>query len=82
MEGEDLTALFDGVDEDDLPDREKFITAVGSNIVVRDNRWLMVADREEIERRLYDDDEEAGDDDEKRYDDVAATSPACSPTCR
>jgi arylsulfatase A-like enzyme len=75
MEGEDLTALFDGVDEEDLPDREKFITAVGSNIVVRDNRWLMVADREEIERRLYDDDEEAGDDDEKRYDDVAGDEP-------
>ena len=75
MDGEDLTALFDGVDEEDLPDREKFITAVGSMIIVRDNRWLMVADRQEIERRLYDDDEEAGDDDEKRYDDVAADEP-------
>ena len=75
MDGEDLTALFDGVDEDDLPDRENFITAVGSMIIVRDNRWLMVADRQEIERRLYDDDEEAGDDDEKRYDDVAGDEP-------
>ena len=75
MDGEDLTALFDGVDEDDLPDRENFITAVGSMIIVRDNRWLMVADRQEIERRLYDDDEEAGDDDEKRYDDVASDEP-------
>jgi hypothetical protein len=34
----------------------------------------MVADREEIERRLYDDDEEA-DDDDKRYDDVANDEP-------
>ena len=74
MEGEDLTALFDDVDEDDLPDRPKSITAVGSNIIVRDSRWLMVADREEIERRLYDDDEEA-DDDDKRYDDVANDEP-------
>jgi arylsulfatase A-like enzyme len=74
MEGEDLTALFDDVDEDDLPDRPRSITAVGSNIIVRDGRWLMVADREEIERRLYDDDEEA-DDDDKRYDDVANDEP-------
>jgi hypothetical protein len=70
MEGEDLTALFNDVDEDDLRDRPTSITAVGSCIIVRDSRWLMVADREEIERRLYDDDEEA-DDDDKRYDDVA-----------
>jgi hypothetical protein len=41
---------------------------------VRDKRWLMVADREEIERRLYDDDEEA-DDDDKRYDDSASDEP-------
>jgi arylsulfatase A-like enzyme len=76
MEGEDLTALFDDVDEDDLPDRPRSITAVGSNIIVRDSRWLMVADREEIERRLYDDDEEADDDnDDKRYDDVANDEP-------
>ena len=74
MEGEDLTALFDDVDEDDLRDRPTSITAVGSCIVVRDSRWLMVADREEIERRLYDDDEEA-DDDDKRYDDVANDEP-------
>jgi hypothetical protein len=36
----------------------------------------MVADREEIERRLYDDDEETDDDaDDKRYDDVANDEP-------
>jgi arylsulfatase A-like enzyme len=76
MQGEDLTALFDDVDEDDLPDRPKSITAVGSNIIVRDNRWLMVTDREEIERRLYDDDEETDDEnDDKRYDDVANDEP-------
>jgi arylsulfatase A-like enzyme len=76
MEGEDLTALFDDVDEDDLQDRPRSITCVGSCIIVRDSRWLMVADREEIERRLYDDDEEADDDnDDKRYDDVANDAP-------
>jgi arylsulfatase A-like enzyme len=74
MRGEDLTQLFDDVDEQDLPDRPFSITASGSLIVVRDKRWLMVADREEIERRLYDDDEEA-DDDDQRYDDVANDEP-------
>ena len=47
---------------------------MGSQIIVRDNRWLMVADRQRIERRLYDDDEEA-DDDITRYDDVANDEP-------
>jgi hypothetical protein len=70
MWGEDLTALLDDVDEDDLYDRPFSITASGSLIVVRDKRWLMVADREEIERRLYDDDEEV-EDDITRFEDVA-----------
>jgi arylsulfatase A-like enzyme len=70
MWGEDLTALLDDVDEDDLYDRPFSITASGSLIVVRDKRWLMVADREEIERRLYDDDEEV-EDDITRFQDVA-----------
>ncbi|MBA3263220.1 MAG: sulfatase-like hydrolase/transferase [Thermoleophilaceae bacterium] len=74
MRGEDLTQLFDDVDEEDLPDRPFSITCSGSLIVVRDKRWLMVADREEVERRLYDDDEEA-DDDDMRYDDVANDEP-------
>jgi hypothetical protein len=74
MEGEDLTALFDDVDEDDLPGRPRSITAMGSNIIVRDSRWLMVADREEIERRMYDDDEEV-EDDITRFEDVANEDP-------
>jgi arylsulfatase A-like enzyme len=77
MRGEDLTQLFDDVDEGDLPERPFSITASGSLIMVRDTRWLMVADREEQERRLYDDDEEADDDDiKKRYDDVANEDPS------
>jgi len=71
MWGEDLTALFDDVDEDDLYNRPYSITASGSLIMVRDDRWLMVADREQIERRMYDDDEEV-EDDIKRYDNIAS----------
>lgn len=68
--GEDLTALFDDVDEEDLYDRPFSITASGSLIIVRDKRFLMVADRQQIERRMYDDDEDV-EDDIKRYDNIA-----------
>ncbi len=74
MEGEDLTALFDDVDEDDLPDRPKSVTAVGSQIIVRDRRWLVVADRERIVRRMFDDDEEV-EDDITRFDNIANEDP-------
>jgi arylsulfatase A-like enzyme len=70
MRGEDLTALFDDVDEDDLPDRPKSITAVGSQIIIRDRRWLVVADRERIVRRMFDDDEDV-EDDITRFDNIA-----------
>jgi arylsulfatase A-like enzyme len=70
MDGEDLTALFDDVDQWDLPKRNTSITAVGTQIVIRDRRWLVVADRERTIRRMYDDDESV-DDDIKRYDNVA-----------
>jgi len=70
MGGEDLMALFDDVDDEDLYDRPFNITAVGSNIIVQDKRWLMVADREEIERRMYDDDEEV-EDDITRFENIA-----------
>jgi arylsulfatase A-like enzyme len=70
MRGEDLTALFDDVDEDDMPDRPKSITAVGSQIIIRDRRWLVVADRERILRRMFDDDEDV-EDDITRFDNIA-----------
>ncbi|HEV2952168.1 MAG TPA: hypothetical protein VGZ51_08690, partial [Actinomycetota bacterium] len=70
MRGEDLTALFDDVDEEDMPDRPKSITAVGSQIIIRDRRWLVVADRERIIRRMFDDDEEV-EDDITRFDNIA-----------
>ena len=75
MRGEDLTQLLTASTQGDLPERPFSITRSGSLIIVRDKRWLMVADREQIERRLYDDDEEADDDDQERYDDVAADDP-------
>jgi arylsulfatase A-like enzyme len=74
MDGEDLTALFDDVDQEDLPDRPKSITAVGTQIIIRDRRWLVVADRERIVRRMYDDDEEV-EDDITRYDNIANEDP-------
>ena len=70
MDGEDLTALFDDVDQEDLPDRPKSITAVGTQIIIRDRRWLVVADRERIVRRMFDDDEEV-EDDITRFDNIA-----------
>jgi arylsulfatase A-like enzyme len=70
MDGEDLTALFDDVDEDDLPERAKSITAVGSQIIIRDRRWLVIADRQRILRRMFDDDEEV-EDDITRFDNIA-----------
>jgi arylsulfatase A-like enzyme len=70
MDGEDLTALFDDVDEWDLPKRNTSISAVGTQIIIRDRRWLVIADRERTIRRMYDDDEDV-DDDVQRYDNVA-----------
>jgi arylsulfatase A-like enzyme len=70
MDGEDLTALFDDVDQWDLPARPVSITAVGSQIIVRDKRWLVVADRERTLRRMFDDDEEV-EDDITRFDNIA-----------
>jgi arylsulfatase A-like enzyme len=70
MDGEDLTAIFDDVDEEDLPARAKSITAVGSQIIIRDRRWLVVADRERTLRRMFDDDEDV-EDDITRFDNIA-----------
>jgi arylsulfatase A-like enzyme len=74
MEGEDLTALFDDVDQDDLPDRPKSITAVGTQIIIRDRRWLVVADRERIVRRMFDDDEDV-EDHITRFENIANEDP-------
>jgi arylsulfatase A-like enzyme len=70
MGGEDLTALLDDVDQWDLYHRGYNVTAMGELIVIRDKRFLVVADREQIERRMYDDDEEV-EDDITRFQNVA-----------
>jgi arylsulfatase A-like enzyme len=74
MDGEDLTALFDDVDQEDLPKRPKSVTQVGTQIIIRDRRWLVVADRERIVRRMYDDDEEV-EDDITRFENIANEDP-------
>jgi len=74
VDGEDLTALFDDVDQEDLPDRPKSITAVGTQIIIRDRRWLVIADRERIIRRMFDDDEDV-EDDITRFDNIANEDP-------
>jgi arylsulfatase A-like enzyme len=74
MDGEDLTALFDDVDQEDLPDRPKSITAVGTQIIIRDRRWLVIADRERIIRRMFDDDEDV-EDHITRFDNIANEDP-------
>ena len=71
MGGEDLMALFDDVDQGDLLGPAQLDHRERRADHRPDDRFLLVADREQIERRLYDDDEEA-DDDKKRYDDVAS----------
>jgi len=57
MSGEDLTTLFD---EDDLPGRAYFTTAIDSHVVVGDRNWLLVGRTDEDRWRVY----EAEDEDE------------------
>lgn len=57
MAGEDLTTLFD---DDDLPGRPYFTTAIDSHVVVGDRNWLLIGRTDEDRWRLY----EAEDEDE------------------
>lgn len=57
MSGEDLTTLFD---DDDLPGRAYFTTAIDSHVVVGDRNWLVVGRTDEDRWRIY----EAEDEDE------------------
>ena len=77
MRGEDLTQLFDGVDRTTCPTAPFSITLQRLADHRRATRaGCCSADREQMERRLYDDDEEADDDEiKKRYDDVASDAP-------
>lgn len=55
MAGEDLTTLFD---DDDLPGRPFFTTAVDSHVVVGDRNWLLIGRTDEDRWRIYEAEEE------------------------
>jgi phosphoglycerol transferase MdoB-like AlkP superfamily enzyme len=57
MAGEDLTTLLD---DDDLPGRPYFTTAVDTHVVVGDRNWLLLGRTDEDRWRIY----EAEDEDE------------------
>ena len=67
MEGEDLTVMFDGADP---PDRAYWTTAYADHVAAGDGRWLLIADNQGEEKRLFD--TEADPDEE---DDVAGDNP-------
>jgi arylsulfatase A-like enzyme len=50
MEGEDLTTLLD---DDDLPPRQWFTSALDSQVIVGDPHWLLLARTDKQHRRLY-----------------------------
>ena len=67
MDGEDLTVMFDGADP---PERAYWTTAYADHVAAGDGRWLLIADNQGKEKRLFDTEE---DPDEE--DDVAADNP-------
>jgi arylsulfatase A-like enzyme len=67
MDGEDLTVMFDGADP---PERPHWTTAYADHVAAGDGRWLLIADNQGKERRLFD--AEADPDEEN---DVAADNP-------
>jgi arylsulfatase A-like enzyme len=67
MDGEDLTVLFDGADP---PERAYWTTAYADHVAAGDGRWLLIADNQGEEKRLFD--TEADPDEEK---DVAGDNP-------
>ena len=67
MEGEDLTVMFEGADP---PERDHWTTAYSANVAAGDGRWLLIADNQGKERRLFDTEADPGE--EK---DVAADNP-------
>lgn len=67
MDGEDLTVMFDGADP---PERAYWTTAYADHVAAGDGRWLLIADNQGKERRLFDTDE---DPDEEK--DVAGDNP-------
>jgi arylsulfatase A-like enzyme len=67
MEGEDLSVMFDGGDP---PERAYWTTAYSDQVAVGDGRYLLIADNQGKERRLFDTEEDPAED-----KDVAADNP-------
>ena len=67
MEGEDLTVMFDGGDP---PERDHWTTAYADQVAASDGRYLLIADNQGKEKRLFDTEE---DPDEEN--DVAGDNP-------
>jgi arylsulfatase A-like enzyme len=67
MDGEDLTVMFDDADP---PERDYWTTAYADHVAAGDGRYLLIADNQGEERRLFD--TEADPDEEN---DVAADNP-------
>jgi arylsulfatase A-like enzyme len=67
MEGEDLTVMFEGADP---PERDYWTTAYADQVAAGDGRYLLIADNQGKERRLFD--TEADPDEEN---DVAGDNP-------
>ena len=67
MDGEDLTVMFDGADP---PERPYWTTCYADHVAAGDGRYLLIADNQGKERRLFDTEE---DPDEET--DVAADNP-------
>jgi arylsulfatase A-like enzyme len=67
MDGEDLTVMFDGADP---PERPYWTTCYADHVAAGDGRYLLIADNQGKERRLFDTEE-----DPEEEDDVAADNP-------
>jgi len=67
MDGEDLTVMFDGADP---PERAYWTTAYADQVAAGDGRWLLIADNQGRERRLFD-----TEDDPAEETDVAGDNP-------
>jgi arylsulfatase A-like enzyme len=67
MEGEDLTVMFDGADP---PERAYWTTAYADHVAAGDGRWLLIADNQGKEKRLFDTEE-----DPEEENDVAGDNP-------
>jgi arylsulfatase A-like enzyme len=67
MDGEDLTVMFDGADP---PERPYWTTAYADHVAAGDGRWLLIADNQGEEKRLFD-----TEDDPDEETDVAGDNP-------